>query len=485
MKKTFLAGSVVGMALLALPVAVSADTLNINFEPPTYTTGNIHGQDSWSAFGSAGSGCAPYDVAVSEAFGVPSFGSQSMRISNAVTSGCFGDQTFTKSLINEAGEANAATSTYSGGSRRNRFEAQFDIRPMTLRQQSGLFLSVSPDRGDGARMSYVGFRDDPDGIRVNFYDVQGTSSSANFVETVIATGLSRAITHTVKFEIDFVEGPSNDVVKIYVDGVLKHTGTTWENYYRFDPESNPGLVNESRRVDSLLFRVGGTAAPATLNNGFLVDNISLVSKFGSPITWNPADKSPVIVLSPDNTDMGASSQQTNHNSARATMGMPSGKWYWEVYVSNGPGSQGNVNLIGIQSQDSQLGPSPYGYTSNGGGLGWGYGTDQGLFYPNGFTMNPSFPIHSSGLPTAPSLTSGWKRFAYNADNGNFWIGDASGWFGGGDPATGSSPTATRNAGFSETMFAAGSLYYVTADKGYKINYGSSAFQFAVPNGFEI
>ncbi|HYH51568.1 MAG TPA: hypothetical protein VEG38_18650 [Acidimicrobiia bacterium] len=45
----------------------------------------------------------------------------------------------------------------------------------------------------------------------------------------------------IKFEITFVVGPGNagagnDVVKIFVDGVREHTGTTWENYYRYDAE---------------------------------------------------------------------------------------------------------------------------------------------------------------------------------------------------------------------------------------------------------
>lgn len=268
--------AVAGFAMYA-----SADsTASSDFEG--LTLGTVNAQDGWSSLGAAGSGCAVYDHAVTSSFGVPGFGDQSLRISNAVTSGCFSDQTFSKSLADEAGETIAENGGFSGGTRQNHFEAQFYIRPMQLSQQPGLFMSVSPDRGDGARMSYLGFRDDPDGIRVNFFDAQGTSNPANFVETVVATGLSRAVTHTAKFVIDFVDGPSNDVVKIYIDGVLVHTGTTWENYYRFDPESNPSLIDTSRTVDSLLFRTGGTAAPATAGLGYLIDNLSLESSATPP-----------------------------------------------------------------------------------------------------------------------------------------------------------------------------------------------------------
>jgi hypothetical protein len=69
----------------------------------------------------------------------------------------------------------------------------------------------------------------------------------------------------------FVDGVKNDVVKVYVDGVLKHTGTSWEDYFRTQ-ETNP-----TRTVDSILFRVSGTAAPATAGNGFLIDNLVLNS----------------------------------------------------------------------------------------------------------------------------------------------------------------------------------------------------------------
>ena len=61
--------------------------------------------------------------------------------------------------------------------------------------------------------------------------------------------------------MDFVDGPQNDVVLVFVDGSLAHTGTSWEDYFR-DCEGN-----ETRTVDSLLFRSSGTAAPANAWQG--------------------------------------------------------------------------------------------------------------------------------------------------------------------------------------------------------------------------
>lgn len=251
----------------------------------TSTNGSVNGQHGWKSTGN-------YDQAVVDnVYDIASFGCKSLRISNAVTSGSFGDQTFSYSTANEAGDADAENAGLSGGVRQSHYEAQFDIASTQTAQQSGLSISVSPDRGDGARMSYLRFEDKADGIHVFFDDVTTSSNPADWNETDIAT-LSRTAPHTIKLSIDFANGPSNDVVKVYVDGALVKTGTSWENYYRYDDESNPTLANDSRTVDSLLFRAAGSAAPATSGAGFLIDNVNVTTSTPPPavptnLTWTP------------------------------------------------------------------------------------------------------------------------------------------------------------------------------------------------------
>ena len=263
------------ICLLGSPVVALASSTSIDFE--SYAIGTIHNQDGWSSSGAAGSGCAVYDHAVVAAasYGYASFGSRSLRISNAVTSGCFGDQTFSKSLTDEAGETTATNAGLSGGTRKTHFEAQWDFASTTpAAEQVGLSVVASPDRGDGSRMSWVQMTDTPTGLAVNFFDVQGTTDPANFVgPTPVETGLDRTAPHTIKITIDFIDGPSNDIVRVYVDGNLRLTGTTWENYYEFDSEAQP--EGGPRTVDSILFRTGGIAMPALAGYGFLIDNLSL------------------------------------------------------------------------------------------------------------------------------------------------------------------------------------------------------------------
>ena len=266
---------------LAPSFLVAGASVKIHFEPlevtPWYLLGKIHLQDDWSSAG-------PYDhFVVPNTYGYASFGAQSLRISNAVTSGSFGDQTFSKRTINHAGETESNCDIWCvpGGTRQRHFEVEWDYASTTpAAEQPGLAVTASPDRGDGARMSFVRMRDTPAGLAVDFADVQGVNrvppacGISNFEETTVATGLNRAAPHTIKITMDLLEGPSNDVVRVYVDGSLRHTGTSWEDYFRFDCEAAAHL-GKPPVVNRVLYRTAGAAAPATLLHGFVIDNLSL------------------------------------------------------------------------------------------------------------------------------------------------------------------------------------------------------------------
>jgi len=281
--------SILGVALLSAHssknVSVSADSNLITFEKPQYTVGSINGQDGWTSTGSAGSGCAVYDQAVATQSSYLLFGQQSFRISDAVTSGCFGDQTFAKPLSDSVGETGATAGSFALGHRQNHFDMFFTIASVVpTAQQAGLHISISPDRGDGSRMSYLRFEDGANGIDVFFDDVQGTSNPANFVETQVASGLNRKRPHLVFLTLDTIDGPSNDIVKVYIDGKLVHKGTSWENYYRYDSEAS--AEQSPRIVKTVIFRSSGTANPADQGKGFYIDNLFTRSgqRFGNIFT---------------------------------------------------------------------------------------------------------------------------------------------------------------------------------------------------------
>jgi hypothetical protein len=266
-----LASLILGLVAFGAAFASSAkaDSVGpISFEPP-YVVGDINGQMGWMKTNPA------FDVKVAAVSDKYNFETQALRLSDAVTSGSFGDQTFTPGLTQPAGEATGLN---------KRFSSTFWIGTALPNVQTGLHMSVSPDNGSGARMSYLRFEDQTTGVHVFFDDVQQPgpctpAGCANFTDTDIAT-LSRTRAHSIRFGITFKTGPSNDVVRIYIDGNLAKTGTTWENYYRYDPESggNPNTVSP---VSKLLFRESGDAHPANAGNGFLVDRVSLDSDNGN------------------------------------------------------------------------------------------------------------------------------------------------------------------------------------------------------------
>ena len=302
------------LVILFVSVVLRADSIVINFEPPAYHIGSIDGQNGWGGQNPPGIPINPaIDQSVVANSGAPaSFGSQSWRISNFYTSGSFGDMPFSPSLINEAGETQAQNGngvfTFSGGTRQSHFEVQWAFTSAdpngsgtdcSATSTTCSYISMAPDRGDGARMSYIRLEDDATGLRVFFDDYQdkapygayGSPASAaqgcvypqdDFVETLVASGLDRTKAHTVKLTMDFFDGPRNDVVKVYVDGTLRHTGTSWEDYFRWCTESGGGTGttahDQSRTVDSIIFTVrGGQPHPNNLGKGFLIDNLTLLS----------------------------------------------------------------------------------------------------------------------------------------------------------------------------------------------------------------
>lgn len=258
----------------------SFTSTTVNFE--NFTAGTVNGQGGWSSLGAAGSGCAVYDHTIANNTSAPaSFGAKSLRMSNAVTSGCFADHTFSVSLPNEAGETSAQNNGLSGGTRQKKFYAEWEfISADPNNVQDGLSVVTSPDRGDGARMSWVQMLDTTGGININFNDFNHSANS--FVQTTIASGLNRTVPHTIRIEMEFVDGIANDIVKVYIDGALRHTGTSWEDYFR-DVEGNP-----TKTVDSVLFRTGGAAVPSTLGKGFLIDNFTFGTSTPTTTVVNPA-----------------------------------------------------------------------------------------------------------------------------------------------------------------------------------------------------
>jgi uncharacterized repeat protein (TIGR01451 family) len=256
-----------GVALLV--GVASAGTATTNFEPPAFHPGSVDGQGGWRA--------SAFDQDV-VANGLPAgvgFGTQSFRLSNAVASGAFDNQTFSPPVSPPAGNL-VGTETPGENSE---FTAQFSFIPTTRSFQDGLFLSVSPDSGEGSRMAWVGLLDTPDGIAVTIRDTPG--ADGDFVEYSAGPPLDRTAPHTIKFWIKINPGENNDLMRVFIDGRdLGQCFTTWENYYRASPEQeNAPNFNHPAPINSLQFRSSLPGGPQ--GGGYLFDNVSVTTANGT------------------------------------------------------------------------------------------------------------------------------------------------------------------------------------------------------------
>ena len=244
--------TIAAVAMFAVPAAAMADsTGTTTFEAPTFAAGPDHtfinGIDGWSATGA-------YD----EAIVASGINGQSLRMSNAITSGSFSDWVFSKPTLNPAGES-VPNHVYKG---------EFAFKSETGTYQPNLQISASPDNGQGARMSFIRLVDQSNGIHVMFNEMRPNSSDFSDLQDIAV--VNRTAAHTLRFELKMLPGRNNDQVAVYVDGVKKVVGKSWENYYRDSEGHEPGVV------DRMIFQArssGGTAAD-TAGHGYLIDNVS-------------------------------------------------------------------------------------------------------------------------------------------------------------------------------------------------------------------
>ena len=301
------------LSIVAFSTRAFADSRAIGFENPPYTVGSIDGQDGWGGQTPPGILINPnIDQAVSST--IAHSGTQSFRMSSFFTSGSFGDQPFSPSLTDEAGEPGATDGGFAGGTLQPRFTATVFFHSATVGAQNS-HVVISPDRGDGARMSWVQVSDNvtdppstcsdsgnpctmdsdcpgfvclPDGrqgLSVSFFDYRAPANILEcgggedfegkcFVFKTVASNLNRSSWHRIDIEMEFYDGKANDVVRVSVDGGTPNVGTSWEDF--FPNNQSFQFPTDPPPVDSLLFRVGG-GAEGNAGEGFFFDDVTYTS----------------------------------------------------------------------------------------------------------------------------------------------------------------------------------------------------------------
>ena len=277
----------VSLVLLACGVA-AADTVTTDFEPPGFHLGSVNGQDGWTSAmpGDVPALPAGYDQEVFPVSGIPGFGTQSLRHSNAYNepSEEFHFLTNSKPTVEPAGEHEANTE----------YRGQFSFTSFDPdAQQPQLYMTMSPDDGEGGRMSAVRIIDEPRGFRAVIYDTPDPATG-NFVSYVARRVYSRDEVHTVRFWIKFVPGENNDIVRIFIDGEdignsLGVCFTSWENFYRAAEQREPPVTR------SMIFRAAGGVDNTLVGHGFLFDNVANTTANGRGPLGCGEDRPPIVI----------------------------------------------------------------------------------------------------------------------------------------------------------------------------------------------
>ena len=192
---------------------------------------------------------------------------------------------------------------------------------------------------------------------------------------------------------------------------------------------------------------------------------------GNYATLNPLNKN-TNAASPTNgnLDYPYSSGTAAWLSIAATIGVTSGKYYWEITPT---AVAGNGVLVGIANQNYNFavaGSSTVylGHTSNS----WGYYSNDGKVYTN-----------SAGTSYGNTFTANDViGVALDMDNGKCWFSKNGTWQNSGSPTGGTNAAVTGLTG--STIFPAVSLGDASPNTALTANFGQRSFAYTAPSGFK-
>ena len=185
---------------------------------------------------------------------------------------------------------------------------------------------------------------------------------------------------------------------------------------------------------------------------------------GNYATLNPLNQGTSVTLSNGNLDVliASGTGGASYRSAFATIGMTSGKWYFEMTV--GALGSGGDFFIGI-SKDLN-GNAFIGATSQS----WGYEAVIGAKYNNATFIFAGYSTYTTGDTVL---------VAFDADNGRVFFGKNGVWQESGNPATGA------NAAY--TGLTSGPYFFgcsTNNSQTINTNFGQRAFAYTAPSGFK-
>ena len=287
-------------------------------------------------------------------------------------------------------------------------------------------------------------------------------------------------------EVNFVDGlqlaPNSFAKTDEVTGQWipqKYVGAYGTNGFRLTFADNSGTTATTLGKDE-----SGNGNNFTPNN-FAVSDAVKDTPTNNFCTLNPLNKTNDVDLRKGNLEFF---QSSNDESATATFGITSGKWYWEVYKNSSENPELGIEVVTrvLSNKTDDVSPTKVCIRTNGGDQQVGTGTPQ------------SITGSSGGLTGAGVLA-----IAVDFDNKKIWYSDLSGnFFNSGNPATGANAAFTfssvavadecipyffcgtgGNNSFNINFGQDGTFAGHTTAGGYADGNGHGNFKYSVPSGY--
>lgn len=275
-----------------------------------------------------------------------------------------------------------------------------------------------------------------DRLQIYVNGVRETSfSSANEV----GSGFGALMSSSMDFRIGLMK--NNSGTAYYFDGLMNSAIFTNYQSGTVDPVTDFGEVDST--TGEWKIKVTPSVTYATQGVFVLKNGNSLTDQSGQSnnmtvggtltktednpsnvfATWNPLDNyfANASFLNGNTTILNGANSATN----TSTLGMTTGKFYWECKVTQ----QTQTQLWGIRSGMSTGTGNYLTETTTAGDIGYGLVRSSGnMGYPSG---------GSESYAGSQIVTNDLLMFALDVDNNKFWIGKNGTWFASGNPSTGS------------------------------------------------
>jgi hypothetical protein len=243
-----------------------------------------------------------------------------------------------------------------------------------------------------------------------------------------------------------------------------YTGSYGTNGFKLDFSSNAttAALGTDTSGNGNTFTTNNFSVTAGSGNDSLVDTPTSYGTDtgvggevrGNYATLNPLDKGSSITFSNGNL---ALTSTASWNTARATIGLTSGKWYFE-YTLSGP----SYTEVGIGRSTVSL--TTY---ADGSSNAWVYYSNNGNTYNGG-----------SGTATGATYTTGDViGVAFDLDSGKIWWAKNGTWLNSGNPGAGTNAVYT-NLTSGDTFFPLISVDGTNGTSSGDVNFGQRAFAYS-------